>query len=1383
MARLVVGAIGAVVGFYIGGPVGALQGFTIAYGVSGFLDPNKKIVGPRLDDLKAPKASFGVPIPYIEGAPRLACIFIWCSDKRAIANTSSQGGKGGPGTDSTTFTYELDALGLLAINRCEAIRRIWSNGKLVWTLADDADTDSIAASMQTVAWRDIRFYDGAPDQLPDPTYEAAVGVGNAPAYRTRTTVFIEGLNLGQSGQIPILTFEVVSEADTPYTALPLTSVPDIVYAPAVGISPFSLSDVSYVFAPYDINTLSGYLNSFRVYSIDPEGGGTPQDYGVVDIGFEAHTHVTMLGNSDEPLLIVAERAPIFDGTWDAYTIDGARAIFDLTVISGVGFLTFSKVGNDIVFVPTGNTVTTAPGADGKIRRFNRTTGALLATSASALPTGVQGIAIGGAYVYALSYDGDAVYQCDLATLALVDTFAIPAIWNAGINGGHIMCDGTDLYVLGAGSAQWQPVFIQWNGATWDAVAYGQTTIPHSPDPTPGLIDIYSPPSAYGAAYVSDGVLFGRQVNVDYDVLYMGSTVAIELPTLDQVVRRLCLRTGLLTDSDIDVTDLSHDVAIADGKVRAMAVSQVSTTRNLLETLMAAYLFDAVEDEVIRFVRRGGSSVVTIPYEDMGASEDGNAEPLPLKRVNDVEIAARVSVKYANTTNDFQDGLEAADRLVTESKAEQVIEIPLGFTPSEAKKLADANTLDLAVRLIEIGPVAVTSKYAKLQPTDVTTLTNLDGSTYRARIVKATIGGGRMALELLLDDATIINSAALTDEDYTSSSLVRQVGDTDLELLDIPILRDVDNLPGFYAAFGATDPWPGAELDISNDNVTYTKLLDVSDRAIMGDATTTLGDFAGGNVFDEINSLEVDVGEGTLSSSTNDALLTTEVNALLVGAEIIQFRQATLVGPGVYTLTGLLRGRRGTEWAIPDHVADERVVLLRLSTGIRKVLENVADIDVSHYYKAVTYGRSRATAAPTQFADTGVALKPFAPVDLRFDSEAGEITWDRRSRLSGRLFGVVPLGEASESYDVELRNAGLTLVASATVSEPSYAISALVEDSAAFTGVGFEPIWGKLTIGGDDVAVADDNNGTSAGTGHRGLVRLDPTSHSVIQRTPGGALGIANAIWQFFNNGDDLYVVTDDYFPSGGFYKNSKVQKFTRTTLDTLDADNVAGTPGDYKGGAFDGTDVWVSENISGNLRRLNATTLVSIAAYAVAGGPWAMFYASGKLYVTCFFTDELIRFDTTSHTEDWRVSTVGNPSDVLVVGSLVFVTGDSIKVHDTTTGAVVESHAYTATIYMAQRAMNTFGSQVAILTSAGEILLLDSTTGTQDDLIAKPTAEVHYIAGEFSGDLGLLVASTNGGSRNTRLYTVAPPNLAGYQFTVYQNSAVVGRGYPAVLEL
>lgn len=185
-------------GMQVGWLAGSLIGSAFA--------PGQKTQGPRLGDLSVATSSYGTPIPYTQGNPRLAGQIVWASAKREIATTTSQG-KGG-GSKSTTYSYEVDLLYLLTDNLIEGVSRVWSNGKLVWNKSATADSTTIANSDTTSAWTRITAYTGGPAQLPDPTYEAAVGSANAPAYRGRGSVFIQGLQLGNSGQIPNITFEL-----------------------------------------------------------------------------------------------------------------------------------------------------------------------------------------------------------------------------------------------------------------------------------------------------------------------------------------------------------------------------------------------------------------------------------------------------------------------------------------------------------------------------------------------------------------------------------------------------------------------------------------------------------------------------------------------------------------------------------------------------------------------------------------------------------------------------------------------------------------------------------------------------------------------------------------------------------------------------------------------------------------------------------------------------------------------------------------------------------------------------------------------------------------------------------------------------------------------
>jgi hypothetical protein len=212
MAQLVLSTAAAAAAFVVSGgnPLAAQAAFALtSAAVGSYQTSRKKIDGPRLGDATVVTSSYGTPIPYVLGTARVAGQVWWASERRETASTS--GGKGG-GPEVTSYSYSQDVLFGLAANPCDAIGRIWLNGKLIWTNLDSADDESLANSSTTDLWQRITFYSGAADQLPDPTYEAAVGAGNAPAYRDRATVMIEGLQLGQSGQLGNFTFEVFSAA-------------------------------------------------------------------------------------------------------------------------------------------------------------------------------------------------------------------------------------------------------------------------------------------------------------------------------------------------------------------------------------------------------------------------------------------------------------------------------------------------------------------------------------------------------------------------------------------------------------------------------------------------------------------------------------------------------------------------------------------------------------------------------------------------------------------------------------------------------------------------------------------------------------------------------------------------------------------------------------------------------------------------------------------------------------------------------------------------------------------------------------------------------------------------------------------------------------------
>lgn len=280
-------------------------------------------------------------------------------------------------------------------------------------------------------------------------------------------------------------------------------------------------------------------------------------------------------------------------------------------------------------------------------------------------------------------------------------------------------------------------------------------------------------------------------------------------------------------------------------------------------------------------------------------------------------------------------------------------------------------------------------------------------------------------------------------------------------MNINMLRDTDNDPGFYAAACAADPaatnWVGCAVYVSVDaGATYALAFTISTgETTMGVTTDALANFAGGNIPDELSHVNVRLSHGALSSATNAGLLA-GLNAAVIGDEILCFRDATLETDGSYTLRGFLRGRRGSEYAMASHVAGDRFVLVDMTKMVR-VAQSTADIGIAKDYKAVTNGMTLATAAARSFTNEGCGLKPYAPVHLGGGrNAAGDATlnWVRRGRISGewRSGATVPLSEETEAYQVDIfsSSARTTVVRTIAVSAQTASYSAAQQTADALT---------------------------------------------------------------------------------------------------------------------------------------------------------------------------------------------------------------------------------------------------------------------------------------------------------------------------------------------
>lgn len=1344
MAQLVLGAAGAAIGAYFGGPTGAQVGWAIGSAVGGAYEASKKrIEGPRLNDLRITGTEYGDPIPWIMGGPRIAGQIWWSSDKREVSTTQRAGKGSGPKV--TSYTYECDLLIGLTDCEIEAVTRVWSNGTLVWNIRADADVDTFFSSFDEGPWTRMTVYTGGAAQEPDPTYEAAVGAANAPAYRGRGTVFIEGLQLDGSGQLPNLTFEVCTAATgevraDEFNTLSSASNPEwgALTLDATGATVFRAIYGSYYTVNVERYNYDGTVETLNTFQ--HQSGG-----------FATITGSAAKMESDTPCILWSYAGS--STTLQMYDASGGL-VLNLTMPEAmIGERVRAAYRNGVLVV--GQTDTTSK----RIYKYESPS----ITQSAVMADWVQAVCICTDAIYALKKSGGSIYQLNLATLALDDTIATP---EAATQASIVVGGWNGKLHYGSSNGIWRR-----DGSAWTQIVGALS---------PGVVN--------NQTTFSDLIAFTGNVWVNTNVGSSGSytmrriqiAMTPDTETLQATVEALCERAGLAA-AQFDASDL----ASITRPVRALAIAQVEGVRGALEQLRTGYGFDLSLSDKLYFRPRGDAAVRTLAYEEIGAGpETAIDDPLPIVLAADLEVPPQVAVQYRNASNDYQVGTEYSDRIVSTQTATQTVALALGLTPAEAKGVADTMVTDAWAALASTR-FGTTLEHADLEPGDVVQVTDAAGNTLRVRIVRRTDERGVLSFETVRDDASVIDSEETTADDYDQATTIVRYGETTLRFLDIPILRDVDDDAGFYVAGRAASgtSWPGAEAQLSSDGVSYSTVETISESAVLGSCTSTLGTAAaGGAVIDEVNTLTVSMGAGELASSTRDAMMADEtINVMQVGSEIIRFIAATQTGsnPNTYRLARLWRGQLGTESHVATHAASESCCLLRMQ-GLRRVTRPTSELDQLRYLRAVTLGRSATDAVVEQVTNTGIGLKPWAPVNLRAGATATgyTVTWDRRTRLKTRFAssaGInVPLGEAAEAYEVDLLTSGDVLVSTTAVTEPEIDLTAANLVGTLPTGVARDHLAGGVHYGVD---IEGNTNSTL-----RRLVAQ--TTAGVSQTSP--YLGAVLV--------DACYTATDAYtaamyltatVPSA--YSSTYVQRFDLADITAAAATYTAGTAGDVVGLTHDGTDLWILEQFALRLRQLDDSALTASASHALTG---PVEFGLANDGTRLFFCDQgdAVGWTIATTTEAWRTAL---PAGYIMVvgivaagGNVFIATRAGICVYDAAAGTLVDTvdlqvYAPPGT-YCAGLAVH--GSDVVCCLPDGTVVVLDGATAAE---VARFASNGYALAGSDGTTIWVAGQSSPSvvGVDQTTGYDVIGGSLAGYKARVYQISATVGRGYPATLTL
>jgi len=1016
--------------------------------------------GPRLDDLTVSDSTYGKPIPKVYGTVLIAGNIIYARDLTETREEEDVGGKGGMfGGGATSITYSYSCSFAVAYCEGEVIKILkrWGDTKLIW--------DSTSGNTGATSRGDkFNTYYGSETQSPDSIMEDILGDGTVPAHRGLCYDSYDEMELEDFGnRIPNMRAEV-STGSTPPTDV---SLDEIAYT-EIGANITSIDDIRVVknLGFYIGRSDDGLIRVQTSNDVQTANGYVaPTFFGYSNSYIEAW-------DVDEAgaIYVIDYITAVPSGSIRISKVDSSsmtvKTYISVTAVESVWPTKICTVGDYILVgfeaVDKGDGHTYA-----LIRVYNKSLSSIgdcwfqdltivgfpWATSmASASGIGIGLLPMTGTIIY-VSLSGPTLGTISPATELYTATYDLSgdvpatatAITAAG-SGVAVVCDDDKIY----------PYTISYNDFGWGVPAVGTPIVCgrhlRTRFPNAGKVWVQEPAADYIHYEVSieswtilqtiDSVVV-TELTDSYDPItgsvyatpgadihkYLFGRTGQETVTLSSIIEDICNDAGLVS-GEIDVTDL-------DDNVRGFVINDVSPARTAVEILKEAFFFDVVEsDEKVFFVKRSPATpktVTVIPESDLGAYEGGGSPPpkLEMTKQDEIEFPKEVNVQYLNPDADYETGNQRARRLIMNGQSVETYSFSgLVMSDDDAKQTAEKlmNSRWLERTLYEFQ---LPRKYIYLNPTDVVQIT-LDSVTHIIRLLKVEYGGnGLIKASGVAEDFTKYSSSATGtpgDQDHTEG--IRIVGPSIVHYLDIPILRDQDDNVGFYiAACGVTSDWRGCIIYKSaDDGLSYTKLCAIVSEASIGYATTELADGTVTN-WDTTNTITVKMTNGTPASTTALNVLN-GANAALLGNEIIQWQTSTLNGNGTYTLSNLLRGRKGTDWATDAHTIGERFIVLSTATLIRLTISS-DEIGSERKYKAASVGGSFQNAVVEDFTCNAVGLECYAPVHIEGTRDISNnltITWVRRTRVGGgwRDFVDASLGEASEEYEVDIYD-GATVV--------------------------------------------------------------------------------------------------------------------------------------------------------------------------------------------------------------------------------------------------------------------------------------------------------------------------------------------------------------------
>ena len=485
--------------------------------------------------------------------------------------------------------------------------------------------------------------------------------------------------------------------------------------------------------------------------------------------------------------------------------------------------------------------------------------------------------------------------------------------------------------------------------------------------------------------------------------------------LASVVADICERSGV---TEFDVSKLY-------GVLRGYMLPEVGSARSMLQPLMLAYGFEALErDGKLLFRLRDGHLDAVLDIGQLAVSDeiDGTLETT---RASEAEMAGRVRLGFVEAEGDYETRSAEAIFPDEESFGVSQSEMALVLTQAEGRGIVERWLSESRIAR-DSARFALPKSALRRGAGDVL---ELDGARYR--IDRIDQGEFQIAEAVRVEPASYLPSDAAEERVEPRAFVARTP--VFPQFLDLPLLTGAEVPHAPHVAVTAT-PWSGpVAVWSAAADAGYEVNRILSIPTVVGLTETDLASARVG-VWDRGPALRVKVFGGTIASAAESDVLN-GVNAAAIGDgsvdnwEVFQFARADLVAPQTYDISLRLRGQAGTGTLMPVvWPAGSLVVFLGRGPVQIDLPLSARGLDRHYRIGSALRGYDDGSVIHRVAAFRGVGLRPYAPVHLRAVKTAGgdvDLSWVRRTRIDGDSWESVevPVGEDREAYQLRVFVAG------------------------------------------------------------------------------------------------------------------------------------------------------------------------------------------------------------------------------------------------------------------------------------------------------------------------------------------------------------------------